>query len=388
MTGTRFVRARHAFAATIVVLASGAAGGLAHGKTEPGKPAAAPAPAAGAATVNAPPSAGQVSMRRGIEAFKKGDLANAVGSLSSAVSTGSLSGQDLARALYFRGLAYRKQGKPAQAISDLTNAIWLKDGLSADEHADALANRSAAYREAGLAEPGGPVSGVAAVAPAAATAVTSAAAAPTAGTAAAGTAQRAAAPAGNWQTVSTEPAAPAAGFAAAPGASATESSGGGIGGFFSNLFGGLTTSSPQSGDVTTASTERRATAAAPAAVSSWASGTEAQRAPSAAGVQLAQARTTPAAPAPAPAASAPGGKYKLQVGVLRTREEADRMIEGLLIKHAPKIGQRTTMVEETVLGNMGTFFRVNVVSFADAAEPERLCASLRGDGYDCLVVTK
>ncbi len=122
-------------------------------------PAAGPQPTAAAspapAHTNAPPSAGELAMNRGIDAYGKGNLALAVGALSTAIANGGLSGASLARALYIRGLAYRKQGKPAQAISDLTNAIWLKDGLTPAEQADATASRKAAYREAGIPEPGG-----------------------------------------------------------------------------------------------------------------------------------------------------------------------------------------------------------------------------------------
>ena len=34
---------------------------------------------------------------------------------------------------YMRGIAYRQQSKPAQAISDLTSALWLKGGLTAED---------------------------------------------------------------------------------------------------------------------------------------------------------------------------------------------------------------------------------------------------------------
>ncbi len=56
----------------------------------------------------------------------------------------------MAKALYYRGTAYRKQGKPAQAISDLTTAAWLKGGLSDSDRAQAMEQRQLAYSEAGL----------------------------------------------------------------------------------------------------------------------------------------------------------------------------------------------------------------------------------------------
>ncbi len=48
---------------------------------------------------------------------------------TAAISGGGLASQQMAQALYYRGLAYRKKGKPGLAIPDLTSAVWLKDGL-------------------------------------------------------------------------------------------------------------------------------------------------------------------------------------------------------------------------------------------------------------------
>ena len=58
----------------------------------------------------------------------------------AALRGGALNPQQVARALYYRGLVYRKDGKPGLAISDLTSAIWLKDGL--------VSGREAARHEA------------------------------------------------------------------------------------------------------------------------------------------------------------------------------------------------------------------------------------------------
>ncbi|MBL8566802.1 MAG: SPOR domain-containing protein [Hyphomicrobiaceae bacterium] len=384
-------------AATLLMVSTLAMSAIAAPKAAPAagpQPSAAAAPAA--PQTNAPPSAGELAMKRGIDAYGKGNLALAVGALSTSIANGGLSGANLARALYFRGLAYRKQGKPAQAISDLTNAIWLKEGLTDAEQADATASRKAAYREAGIPEPGGVA--VTSAEPATTTATTTEArpvnvqaplpiapaepAAPAPQRTASAT-PPAAASAGYWQSANS-PAAPAA-QPAAPTASSTSGSSGGIGGFFNNLFGGLGGSSaaPASppGDVTTAST-----GSSSAAVSSWSNATEV--APRQAGTT----RTASIAPASPPQAASPAsadaaGKYKLQVAILRSRAEADKLMEALLIRHASKLGQRATRVEEAVLGNMGTFYRVNVGPFADKTEPERLCGALRGDGYDCLVVT-
>ena len=63
----------------------------------------------------------------------------------------------MAKALFYRGVAYRQQKLPAQAIADLTSALWLKGGLGGNDRADALRQRTSAYQEAGLAESGEPL---------------------------------------------------------------------------------------------------------------------------------------------------------------------------------------------------------------------------------------
>jgi tetratricopeptide (TPR) repeat protein len=88
-------------------------------------------------------------LETGISAYQEGALEVSVETLSGALE-GDLSRQETAKALYFRGLAYRELGKPGQAISDLTTAISLKNGLSKAQLKDAVRNREGAYREAGI----------------------------------------------------------------------------------------------------------------------------------------------------------------------------------------------------------------------------------------------
>jgi cell division septation protein DedD len=52
------------------------------------------------------------------------------------------------------------------------------------------------------------------------------------------------------------------------------------------------------------------------------------------------------------------------------------------------IGAHRLEVDETVFGNMGTFYRVRLGPFAAADESKALCSQLRTKGYDCLVVTE
>jgi len=159
------------------------------------------------------PAEAQKALDSGIRAFQAGKFDAALPHLDKAMSDGGLPANQVARALYYRGIVHRKQGKSALAISDLTNALWLKGGLSEQERADANTHRAQAYREAGLTEP----------LPAADT-----------GAGASGAPKSA--------EGAREPSRTAT--AAASTETATDSSPSGITGFFSNLFGGSGSSSP------------------------------------------------------------------------------------------------------------------------------------------------
>ena len=65
---------------------------------------------------------------------------------------GGLGSAEMAKALYVRGMAYKKQSKPGLAISDLTSALWLKNGLGDADQKSAIAERAEAYRLAGLGD--------------------------------------------------------------------------------------------------------------------------------------------------------------------------------------------------------------------------------------------
>jgi hypothetical protein len=125
----------------------------------PAKAAPAKAVAKKQAVEKAPkgdPAAAQGQVEDGVNALAQGRVDAAVASLTSALSASSLPQNQTARALYYRGVAYRRQAKPAQAISDLTNALWIKGGLTEEQRQDAFMQRSGAYREAGLPDQGAP----------------------------------------------------------------------------------------------------------------------------------------------------------------------------------------------------------------------------------------
>lgn len=109
------------------------------------------------APAQADSAAAQRAYAAGSKAFEAGDMAGAEQQLSVALAGGGLPNAQMARALYLRGAASRRLGKPAQAISDLTTAVWLKGGLSDTDKAKATEERQLAYREAGLGDTPPPI---------------------------------------------------------------------------------------------------------------------------------------------------------------------------------------------------------------------------------------
>jgi SPOR domain len=311
----------------------------------------------------------QQTFDAGIKAYGVGKNEEALRALEAAMRGGLPSAQ-MPRALYHRGLAFRKLGKPGFAVSDLTSALWLKNGLSEAERADAIKVRALAYNEAGISDvPPVPQSSYAE----APTLPGQSNAAPTQ-----------TAVAGGAPAASNAPAAPAP----------TTTSSGGVGGFFSSLFGGGSSSEekPAAAPTTTASI-------APTDSSGWGGTTEVsaadatppQRAPEiaspfvtqVAAVDQPKSSANDAAPV---ARSSPSGKYRLQVAAVRTRSEAEALAGLVVGRHAEQLGGRKPEVDETVIGSMGTFYRVRLGPYASADEPEHLCVALRSDGFDCLVV--
>ncbi|MFN0219198.1 MAG: SPOR domain-containing protein [Hyphomicrobium sp.] len=139
----RFVHAAAATAAfAIVVSASSAV------MAEPANPPAkAPAKADAA---EKPQANGKRAYEAAVKSYEAGKLQPAVDQFSEALRVGGLPSSDMARALYLRGLAYKKQNKPGLAISDLTSSLWLKNGLNEADRQLATAERAEAYRLAGL----------------------------------------------------------------------------------------------------------------------------------------------------------------------------------------------------------------------------------------------
>jgi sporulation related protein len=290
-----------------------------------------------------------VEAQRAIEAAAKlleaGKSDQATQALTAVLTGGNLPPPIMARALLYRGIAYRQQKKPAQAIADLTSALWLKGGLSEADRGDALKQRSSAYQEAGLAQGGEPI------APAMPNA-----ARPT----------RTASASEN----STSPDASAA---------AKQSSGGWFNPFAA-LFGGSSSSSqPTPPPPTTASIETPQPAPGVDPVtrtktSGWARNTEVHGGSERASTSVAAAK--------------PEGRFRIQVGMVRTQAEAQALAVKVKRDHGDTLATREPEIDEATVGNMGSFYRVRIGPFASAQEGQAACAKLKGTGIDCLVVAQ
>jgi hypothetical protein len=72
--------------------------------------------------------------------------------------------------------------------------------------------------------------------------------------------------------------------------------------------------------------------------------------------------------------------------MLRTEAEAQALSARVKREHPDQMAARETEIDEAVVGNMGSFYRVRVGPFASVQEGQAACAKLKGAGIDCLLV--
>ena len=331
----------------------------------------------------------QRGLSGGASAFSAGKYDSAVKQLSAALRSDKISPANAAKALYFRGLAYQKLGKPSRAIADLGAALWL--GLSPSERVQAMVNRSLAYRAAGLKSEadselslarkedknrevdrlvaaGGGSAGDATAIAAFSTEVheeqsgrsssvagrpLNSQAQPSSTSAAAERSRARTADASSADSRSdTAPAAPSGGNR------------------LSRWWGSVrgSSSEPEPAPPSEASTKP------PAVSSSWT--TQTQAAP--------KTRVAAASPsAPVPAAS---GRYKLQLSPTRSEKEARALWQKVASKNR-QLASIQPRIEKTDMGNLGTFYRLQIGPFQGKAESLKVCNALKRSGVDCFLVT-
>jgi tetratricopeptide (TPR) repeat protein len=321
-------------------------------------PAAPNATAASKAPPAAPTAAPDTGAKRnydeGVAAYNAGQAELAIQKLTLAINAGTLKYNTGARALYYRGLAYRALKMSEKAIGDLTSALMRKNALNATERSEALSQRSNAYREAGLSDqddtyhPPRPAVAAAPYAlpttPPPAQRIETGAIAPSP--------KPQPSPFGIQQ-------------APAPAAPGTPES---LTALFSSLQNALSPSDK------------------PAATASGTWETMASRAQSAQpnietpAKTSRVASTTPTVPAPDAVARA----WRLQLSAHRSRDDAAAVLAKAQAQHAELTPAASSLDEETFGGV--TFWRPHLGPFTDARTTQAICARLRTEGVDCMVM--
>jgi cell division septation protein DedD len=324
------------------------------------------------------------SVNSGASAFAAGKFDVTIRQMTAVLQGDKVEPSEAAKALYYRGLAYQKLGQHTRAIADLGAAVWL--GLPASEHTAALANRSLAYRAAGLTsqadtelasarkgDSGGDVDRI----------VASKGGAGSADTASiTGFATEVRPEGGRTTTIASASPAPASAppprntEAASPGswtttqqAEATASEEQSGGNRLSRWWGSVRGSSSESEPAAPAPAPRAA-----AAPSAWT--TQTQAAP-----ETRVATASPAAPVP----SEGGGNYFLQLSPTRSEAEAS-VLWKTVTKQNAQLASLQPRIEKTDMGNLGTFYRLQIGPFPDKAESLKLCNALKRSGVDCFLV--
>jgi tetratricopeptide (TPR) repeat protein len=332
------------------------------------------------------------SLSGGAATFAAGKYESSVRLMTGVLQGDNVPPADAAKALYYRGLAYQKLGQHTRAIADLGAAMWL--GLSSSERTVALVNRSLAYQAAGLkaqaeaelasarksgggevekllASNGGTGSDAGSISPLATEVRTESGRTSTVASAsqdaplppAPAPRNSEAANPNSWTTTQGEaPAAP-------------PPSGNRLSRWWGSVRGSSSESAPAPPPAPAPSAPRATAAAVPSA---WATQTQAE-AGAAAGTRVAAASST------APVPSGGGGKYLLQLSPTRSEAEASALWK-TVVKQNQQLASLQPRVEKTDMGNLGTFYRLQIGPFPDKAESLKLCNALKRSGVDCFLV--
>jgi tetratricopeptide (TPR) repeat protein len=332
------------------------------------------------------------SLSGGAATFAAGKYESSVRLMTGVLQGDNVPPADAAKALYYRGLAYQKLGQHTRAIADLGAAMWL--GLSSSERTVALVNRSLAYQAAGLkaqaeaelasarksgggevekllASNGGTGSDAGSISPFATEVRTESGRTSTVASAsqdaplppAPAPRNSEAANPNSWTTTQGEaPAAP-------------PPSGNRLSRWWGSVRGSSSESAPAPPPAPAPSAPRATAAAVPSA---WTTQTQAE-AGAAAGTRVAAASST------APVPSGGGGKYLLQLSPTRSEAEASALWK-TVVKQNQQLASLQPRVEKTDMGNLGTFYRLQIGPFPDKVESLKLCNALKRSGVDCFLV--
>ncbi len=168
----------------------------------------------------------------------------------------------------------------------------------------------------------------------------------------------------------------AAASANAPNAQKQGSSASGLSGFFANLFGGGGSAAQPRASVEPPAGNTVAIGTA------WSTSTIESQSKAPKATRVAERRD---AGNEGQAVTATRGAYRVQVAAVRRRQDAEAIVDRLKKERITEFENRSPEVDQTVIGNMGTFYRVVVGPYADADGPRPLCAKLRKMSLDCLI---
>lgn len=381
----------------------------------------------------------------GEDAFKKGQFALAAQNYSRALRAEDIEDKQVALLLYRRGEAHERAGKPAQAIADITSALYLPS-LSASDRAKAYLARGRAYEAVGLssqarsdiakARSGGVDERDIARAPAPAQSASSGGSVPAFRTVSedsvgsgrrsrqsapsfATTSETAAPPPPSFQTSSrtTAPSrkerqqvaafdtrsrtasgaseeeiprfrttiAPQDSATAAAAPETKEESSGRVGRFIGNLWSSAT--GDDKDDKEDAALAPPASSPAP----QWSQSTREARKPAPSWSSQVATATPSAPPAPPPTAVKPapatgGSGYRIQLAALKSDAEAQATWKRLKSRHGNLLQSYQPNIVKTELGGLGTFYRLQLGPFADKARSKQLCQNFKAGGLDCFLL--
>ena len=74
--------------------------------------------------------------------------------------------------------------------------------------------------------------------------------------------------------------------------------------------------------------------------------------------------------------------------MVRSQAEARALVAKVKRDYAGALASREPEIDQAVVGNMGTLYRVTFGPFATQNEGQAACARLKGSGLDCMVVTQ
>jgi cell division septation protein DedD len=388
-----------------------------------------------------PGRAEDAGLKGGAASLAAGKYNEAVRQLSATINSDGATPGDAAKALYLRGIAYRKMGDSARAAADLGAAIWL--GLPDADRVKALVFQAAGLSKEGeaeiasarqiggshdvdqlVAEGGGSAESAASIA-AFSTDVHSegqgqtTASAPsrsswwpkfgrsesnpstsTPAPAPAPAASPAATASGNAPQGTNKPTTPPTSWSTSVATEQHESSSPSSGGSrLTRWFGSRTDQSsapPAAGTASATPPPSKPPSASspasspPAASTSWSTTTANASADTGGSESKSSWRifgrgsdTQPAAqPAAAPAAS---GGYRLQLATSRSEDEAKALWKK--VSQSEGLEGVSPQIEKVDIGNFGTFYSLRIGPFPDKAQSVKVCNALKRSGIDCSPVT-